>query len=65
MLDEIDEKDPPDGYILAAAANFSKQSYDAFRAKLLEKRVMEFYLWGKAELEDMLHLPKNDRIHEL
>jgi len=23
---------------------------------------MEFYLWGKAELEDMLHLPKNDRI---
>ncbi len=23
---------------------------------------MEFYLWGKAELEDMLYLPKNDRI---
>lgn len=23
---------------------------------------MEFYLWGKPELEDMLHLPKNDRI---
>ncbi len=23
---------------------------------------MEFYLWGKSELEDMLHLPKNDRI---
>ncbi len=23
---------------------------------------MEFYLWGKAALEDMLHLPKNDHI---
>jgi hypothetical protein len=62
ILDDVDEGDPPYGYILAAAANFSKQSYDAFRAKLIEKGVMEFYLWGKAELEDMLHQPKNDRI---
>jgi hypothetical protein len=62
ILDDVDESDPPYGYILAAATNFSKQSYDAFRAKLLEKGVMEFYLWGKAELEDMLHQPKNDRI---
>jgi len=62
ILDDVDTSDPPYGYILAAAANFSKQSYDAFRAKLIEKGVMEFYLWGKAELEDMLHLPKNDRI---
>jgi len=33
-----------------------------FREELRNKGVMEFYLWGKAELEDMLHLPKNDRI---
>src|SRR6267142_2243921 len=62
ILDDVDGSDPPYGYILAAATNFSKQSYDAFRTKLLEKGVMEFYLWGKAELEDMLHLPKHDRI---
>jgi hypothetical protein len=62
ILDDVDVNDPPYGYILAAATNFSKQSYDAFRAKLIEKGVMEFYQWGKAELEDMLHQPKNDRI---
>jgi len=60
--DDVDQSDPPYGYILAAATNFSKQSYDAFRTKLIQKGVMEFYLWGKAELEDMLHQPKNDRI---
>ncbi|MGD0236566.1 MAG: hypothetical protein ABSC55_18750 [Syntrophorhabdales bacterium] len=47
---------------MAASANFSKESYDVFREELRNKGVMEFYLWGKAELEDMLHLPKNDRI---
>ena len=59
---EGDASDPPYGYILAAAANFSKQSYEAFRAKLIEKGVMGFYLRRKAALEGMLHLPKNDRI---
>jgi hypothetical protein len=62
ILAEIDIGNPPYGYILAASANFSKDSYDAFREELRKKGVMEFYLWGKAELEDMLHLPKNDRI---
>jgi Restriction endonuclease len=62
IVAEINEEDPPDGYILAASANFSKESYDVFREELRKKGVMEFYLWGKAELEDMLHLPKNDRI---
>lgn len=62
ILTDIDSKNPPYGYILAASANFSKDSYDAFREDLRKKGVMEFYLWGKAELEDMLHLPKNDRI---
>jgi hypothetical protein len=62
ILTDIDSKNPPYGYILAASANFSKDSYDIFREELRKKGVMEFYLWGKAELEDMLHLPKNDRI---
>ncbi|MBU0531376.1 restriction endonuclease [Patescibacteria group bacterium] len=62
ILSDVDAKNPPYGYILAASANFSKDSYDIFRKELREKGVMEFYLWGRAELEDMLHLPKNDRI---
>lgn len=61
-LKDVDEKNPPYGYILAASTNFSKKSYDIFREELKRKGVMEFYLWSKAELEDMLHLPKNDRI---
>ncbi len=62
ILADIDSQNPPYGYILAASANFSKNSYDVFREELRRKGVMEFYLWSKAELEDMLHLPKNDRI---
>lgn len=62
IVSDIDSNSPPYGYILAAAANFSKESYDSFREKVREKGVMEFYLWGKAELEDILHFPKNDRI---
>lgn len=62
IVEEVDDKNPPYGYMLAASANFSKKSYDVFREILRKKGVMEFYLWGKAELEDMLHLPKNDRI---
>jgi len=62
ILFDVDEKNPPYGYILAASVNFSKKSYDLFREELKNKGIMEFFLWGKAELEDMLHLPKNDRI---
>jgi Restriction endonuclease len=58
----VDKNDPPYGYILVAPATFSKQSYDAFRSELRAKGVMEFFLWGKSELEDMLFLPKNDGI---
>jgi len=53
---------PPYGYILVASANFTKKSYDTFRSELKKMGVMEFYLWGKAQLEDMLHMPKFDRI---
>ncbi|MEY2855782.1 MAG: hypothetical protein RLZZ74_91 [Cyanobacteriota bacterium] len=62
ILSEVDSKNPPYGYILAASANFSKKSYDVFREELRKKGVIEFHIWGKPELEDMLHQPKNDRI---
>jgi len=62
ISDGIDIKIPPYGYVLAAPANFSKASYDKFREELRKRGVMEFYLWGRAALEDMLHLPKNDHI---
>ena len=62
IVNGIDPKNPPYGYILAASANFSKKAYDVFREELRKLGVMEFYLWGKAELEDMLHMGKYDRI---
>ena len=62
ISDGVNPNAPPYGYILAAPANFSKASYDKFRYELRTRGVMEFYLWGKAALEDMLHLPKNDHI---
>jgi hypothetical protein len=61
-LEDIDPKNPPYGYILAAATDFSKKAYDAFRDGLTELGVLEFQLWGKATLETELHQPKNDRI---
>jgi hypothetical protein len=52
----------PYGYVIAAACDFSKASRDAFRGVMVEFGVQEFHLWGKAELEDMLFLPKNDHL---
>jgi hypothetical protein len=62
IAENINRTLPPYGYILAASANISKKTYDAFREELQQLGVMEFYLWGKASLEDMLFMPKNDRI---
>lgn len=62
ILETVNTKSPPYGYMLVAPVVFSKNAYDIFRQKLREKGVMEFYLWGRSELEDMLYLPKNDRI---
>ncbi len=62
ISDGVDPKIPPYGYILAAPANFSRASYDKFREELRGRGVMEFYLWGRAALEDMLHQPRNDHI---
>lgn len=50
------------GYVIAAPVNFSKKSYDVFRSELRRNGITEFALWGRAELEDMLLLPKNDHI---
>lgn len=62
ISDGVSKDNPPYGYILVAPANFSKKAYDIFRQELRKKGVMEFFLWGKPELEDMLHMPKYDRI---
>jgi hypothetical protein len=53
---------PPYGYVLAAACEFSKKARDAFRVALAGAGVHEGHIWGKADLEDMLLLPKNDHI---
>jgi hypothetical protein len=60
--DGVKADNQPYGYVLAAPANFSKKSFDVFRDELRKRGVMEFYLWGRAALEDMMHLPKNDRV---
>jgi len=52
----------PYGYILAAACDFSKTSRDLFHATLAEAGFEEHHIWGRAELEDMLFLPKNDHL---
>jgi len=62
ISDAVNTDNPPYGYILAAPAHFSKAAHDKFREELRSRGVMEFYLWGAGELEDMLYQPKNDRI---
>jgi hypothetical protein len=52
----------PYGVIFAAPTDFSKKTRDAFREELRKKGVTEFYLWGKADLEDTLFQPKNDHL---
>lgn len=54
--------DVPYGVLFAAPCEFSKQTRDLFRNKLSKRGVQEFYIWGKADLEDMLFLPKNDHL---
>lgn len=62
ISESVDAQNPPYGYILAAPAHFSKAAHDKFRTELRNRGVMEFYLWGAGELEDMLYQPKNDHI---
>lgn len=62
VADCVHAEDPPYGYILAAPVHFSKAAHDKFREELRSRGVMEFFLWGAGELEDMLFQPKNDRL---
>ena len=50
------------GLIFAAACEFSKASRDVFARVCREKGLEEWYLWGKAELEDQLIRPANDHL---
>jgi hypothetical protein len=52
----------PYGVIFAAPADFSKKTRDVFKEQLRRKGVREFYLWGKADIEDLLYQPKNDHL---
>lgn len=62
IRDSVDPTNPPYGYVLVAPAHFSKTAHDKFRDQLRCRGVMEFYLWGAGELEDMLLQPKNDHV---
>lgn len=48
------------GIIFAASSDFSKKTRDVFRVKCREYNLNECYLWGRAEIEEMLFQPKND-----
>ena len=55
-------KEPLHGYILVAACDFSKSARDAFNDECVKYGLGEYYIWGKAEIEDQLFLPKNDHL---
>lgn len=63
-LDDIsgDEIGRLHGIIFASACDFSKRAHDTFTAKCKEFGINEFYLWGKAALEDKLYQAQNDNL---
>ncbi|MEM8610425.1 MAG: restriction endonuclease [Cyanobacteria bacterium P01_H01_bin.105] len=56
------QEEVPYGYMIVAPCDFSKRSRDSFRDATLSFGVEEFYLWGKAELEDLLFQPRYDHL---
>jgi len=60
--ESLDQKVGVHGFILAAAADFSKKARDAFRSAVARHDISEAHLWGKAELEDMIFLPEHDHL---
>ena len=52
----------PFGYMIVASSGFSKKSHDAFREKMKDYGVQEYYLWDKYKLEDLLFMPINDQL---
>jgi hypothetical protein len=63
-LNEIseDERKHLYGIIFTAACDFSKKARDTFRQWCATHGIMECYLWGKADIEDMLFQLKNDHL---
>lgn len=63
-LDQIrlNDSESLHGLIFVAACDFSKKSRDEFHRKCQGLGIQEWHLWGKAELEDQLFLPKNDNL---
>ncbi|MEN5290557.1 hypothetical protein [Stenotrophomonas lactitubi] len=54
--------EPLHGLIFASACDFSKAARDMFNARCRSHGLREWYLFGKAELEDLLYRPQYDRL---
>jgi hypothetical protein len=50
------------GIIFTAPCEFSKRTRDTFINKIREKGIVEFRIWGKAEVEDQLFQSKKDHL---
>jgi hypothetical protein len=50
------------GYGLVAAIDLSRRARDAFRTKVVEFGMEDFFIWGRDELTDRLYQPENDRL---
>jgi hypothetical protein len=53
---------PPHGFVLAVGGDVSKKARDAFRAEMITRKVTQFEVWARGELEDQLFQPQNDRL---
>lgn len=62
LEDVLANKENLYGIIFTAPCDFSKRTRDAFITNVSEKGIIEFRLWGKAEIEDQLFQPKNDHL---
>ena|SRR5437879_3924591 len=51
---------PPSAFLVATSADLSRSTREAAEAALRAADVNEIYLWGRSELEDLLHLPGNE-----
>lgn len=50
----LDSGSPLHGLMLVAPCDFSKKTRDNFRVWCASHQIAEYYLWGRAELEDLL-----------
>jgi hypothetical protein len=56
----LDSKSPLHGIIFAAACDFSLSTRNELASWCRENELVEWQIWGRSELEDMLFQPKND-----